>query len=339
MRKVFVSRSDKVHYPRIQPASDGPRPMWSVMIPAYESAEYLAKTLRSVLAQDPGPEAMQIEVVDDHSPKEDLGAVVQQIGKGRVSYYRKPANAGPIANFNTCIERSRGEWVHILHADDLVLPGFYDNLARTIATPHIGAAFCRCFWMDEDDHWTGISRLEARSAQVIPRWVDKIAVENHIPAPSIVVRRQAYEDLGGFDSRLPHTADWDMWKRIASSYPIWYEPAVLASYRVHSKSDTSRLMRTGANIQDIRRSIEFSRAYLPGADAERLTSLARVACANYAVATAKQMLRRGDISAAVAQSREALRTSCSVRLLIRIAKMALRDSVSRVLQTDRSPQS
>jgi glycosyltransferase involved in cell wall biosynthesis len=47
------------------------RPRWSVMIPTHNCARYLRETLTSVLAQDPGPDVMQIEVVDDHSTKDD----------------------------------------------------------------------------------------------------------------------------------------------------------------------------------------------------------------------------------------------------------------------------
>ncbi|MEQ9234992.1 MAG: glycosyltransferase [Coleofasciculus sp. E2-BRE-01] len=43
------------------------RPLWSVMIPTYNCAQYLRETLANVLAQDPGSEVMQIEVIDDHS--------------------------------------------------------------------------------------------------------------------------------------------------------------------------------------------------------------------------------------------------------------------------------
>ena len=60
------------------------RPLWSVMIPAYNCASYLRQTLASVLAQDPGPEQMQIEVVDDGSTKDDPESVVRETGKGRV---------------------------------------------------------------------------------------------------------------------------------------------------------------------------------------------------------------------------------------------------------------
>ena len=68
---------------------------------------------------------MQIEVVDDCSNKDDPEAVVKSLGRGRVEFHRKSKNAGPIANFNTCIERSRGRYVHILHGDDTVEDGYY----------------------------------------------------------------------------------------------------------------------------------------------------------------------------------------------------------------------
>jgi glycosyltransferase involved in cell wall biosynthesis len=54
--------------------------------PDYNCASYLRETLASVLAQDPGPEHMQIEVIDDCSTKDDPQAVVREMGMGRVSF-------------------------------------------------------------------------------------------------------------------------------------------------------------------------------------------------------------------------------------------------------------
>ena len=66
------------HSATILPITDeGKRPIWSVMIPTYNCANYLRETLASVLAQDPGADVMQIEVVDDHSTKDDPKAVVE----------------------------------------------------------------------------------------------------------------------------------------------------------------------------------------------------------------------------------------------------------------------
>src|SRR5690348_11057027 len=72
------------------------RPSWSVMIPTFNCAKYLRETLESVLAEDVGPEQMQIEVVDDCSDKDDPHAVVREIGRSRVLFHRKSLNEGAI---------------------------------------------------------------------------------------------------------------------------------------------------------------------------------------------------------------------------------------------------
>ena len=103
------------------------------MIPTYNSAPFLAETLTSVLAQDQGPEQMQIEVVDDAS-EDDPDEVVAAVGRGRVALPRQPNHSGQHHNLATCIRRSRGDIVHLLHGDDLVLPGFYAALERGFAS-------------------------------------------------------------------------------------------------------------------------------------------------------------------------------------------------------------
>ena len=120
------------------------------MIPTYNCGRYLEATLRSVLAQDPGPEAMQIEVVDDHSTADDPEEVVARLGGGRVAFHRQPENVGVVGNLNTCLQRSRGELVHLLHGDDYVLEGFYRTLDNDLREhPEAGAAYCRHVYVDE----------------------------------------------------------------------------------------------------------------------------------------------------------------------------------------------
>lgn len=139
--------------PSISPLAGGIRqPLWSVMIPNYNSGEYLRKTLESVLTQDAGPERMQIEVVDHCSTEGDPEKLVRDVCGNRVAFYRRPKNEGPIANFNACIQRSRGHLIHILHSDDYVLPGFYAEIER-LAELHADVALLatRCFLVDETD--------------------------------------------------------------------------------------------------------------------------------------------------------------------------------------------
>ncbi|MDV2992366.1 MAG: hypothetical protein N4J56_002020 [Chroococcidiopsis sp. SAG 2025] len=303
----------KLDVPEIAPVPIGTRrPFWSVMIPNYNSGRYLEQTLKSVLEQDPGIEEMEIEVVDDCSSKDNPEIVVKEIGKGRVSFFQQPHNVGATANFNTCIQRAKGQWVHILHSDDTVLPGFYSRLQHALELETtVGAAFYRYIYMDEEGNWQMLSPLERTIPGILQNWLEQISVRQLIEYPAIVVRRNVYENLGGFHSELFHAADWEMWKRIATYYPIWYEPQPLACYRFHSTSDTSRLIESAANIADTRRAIEISQSYLPGTIAAELSYQARENCAFKALNIARQMLSRNNIDAAIAQIREGIKSSQS----------------------------
>ena len=212
-----------MEYPAIEPVPEGlHRPFWSVMIPTYNRAKFLEKTLKSVFDQDPGPDEMQIEVVDNCSTEGNLEVVVKKVGKNRVSFYRQLRHVGISVNWNTCINRARGHLVHILHDDDIVLPGFYRHLGEAFQSEAaVGAAFCRCIYMDEESHWQSLSLLERKTPGILADWLERIAVVQRIQTPAVVVKRRVYEDLGGFCPELFYACDWEMWKRIAARYPVW----------------------------------------------------------------------------------------------------------------------
>lgn len=114
--KIFPMDMERIPEspPVIRPVEgNGSRPLWSVMIPVYNCSPYLPQTLKSILLQDPGPEQMQIEVVDDCSTDADVAQLVMQIGKGRIDYFCQPVNVGSLRNFETCLNRSRGKYIHL----------------------------------------------------------------------------------------------------------------------------------------------------------------------------------------------------------------------------------
>jgi glycosyltransferase involved in cell wall biosynthesis len=236
---------------RIPPVdSQVDRPFWSVMIPTYNCAKYLVKTLESVLEQDPGPAQMQVEVVDDVSTKDDPEAVVREIGKGRVLFFRQPTNVGPTPNFNVCLRRSRGHWVHILHGDDFVLPGFYAAM-RGMIDNHapLTLACSRFFFCDASAE---IETLSPRvtSLEEPSNDVSFLFGANRLGFAATVIKREFVEVHGGFQSALIHTADWEMWVRCISRGRGIMKNAPFAGYRVFGENHTSQLMRTGENVRD-----------------------------------------------------------------------------------------
>lgn len=294
------------------------RPLWSVMIPTYNCANYLGETLASILEQAPKTELMQIEVVDDCSLEDDPEVVVKEVGKGRVSFYRQQQNVGHVRNFNTCIQRSKGQLVHILHGDDLVQNGFYDRIQQLFERyAEIGAAYCRHIIVDEFGNWQQYSPLEQLESGILDNWLEKFASTNPLQPPSIVVRRSVYEQLGGFDSRISCCGeDWEMWLRIAAHYPIAYEVKPLAVYRSHSMSITGQCRRTGQNMRDLRKIVEISRSYLSPATYEFLSTQAKE---NWALWSIKwivpEMLLKGNIKIAFIQVQEVLKCSHSRKVL------------------------
>jgi len=330
---VTSSVVEPINYPAIAKViTEIDRPFWSVMIPAYNNTKYIEETLKSVLEQAPAPEVMQIEVVDDCSTEGDVEEIIQRVGKGRVDFYRQPKNLGLIANWNACIQRARGYWVHILHQDDIVMPGFYNRLQANLEKEtNIGAAFCRHSYIDKNSNWLFLSLLERETSGILSNWIELIATMQRVQFPAIVVRRSTYEELGGFCPQADSAADWEMWKRIAVHYPIWYEPQILACFRLHSASESSRLNTTGTNIADTRKAIEISQLYLPNKIAADLSAKAREYYAFDALSRARQMLGNQDLGGAIALIREGLKCSSSPQIMASLASLLTKPEANPLL--------
>lgn len=313
----------------ISPLPDGARPLWSVMIPTFDCARYLEATLRSLLAQAPGPEAMQIEVVDDQSTTDDPAEVVTRLGGGRVDFYRQSENVGVVANLNTCLQRSRGEVVHLLHGDDVVLDGFYRTLGdRLREHPEAGAAYCRHVYVDARGRRLEVAPLEPAASGILAEGARFLAAEQRIMTPCIVVRRSVYEQLGGFDDRLACAEDWEMWVRIAARFPVYYEERPLACYRLHDDSNTGRNLRSGLSLDHTRLAIDLFADYFEPAERRAVKRAAFSRYAESAVETAWNFQSQGDNAAARAQLRVAWRLERSPRTAARIARVFAR-SVAR----------
>ena len=287
------------------------------MIPTYNCASYLRSALESVLVQDPGATEMQIEVVDNHSVNDDPEAVVRSLAPGRVDFSRQARNVGHTRNFNACLDRSRGNFIHLLHGDDLVLPGFYARMGK-ILTDHreVAAAFCRYGVVNEHGEWLHSAPAQAPRSGILEGWFEEIAVGQCLQPPAMVVRRDVYEAIGGFDQRIQVCGDdWEMWTRIAAYGQVWYEASTLACYRVHTSSLSSENLRTGANMRDLRLVISINRELMSPDQAQQLTARALEVNAVAAVRRGLRLFDAGDGRAAFAQIREALRTSRSPRVL------------------------
>lgn len=240
------------------------RPQWSVMIPTHHCADLLAPTLRSVLSQAPGPETMQVEVVDDCSTADRPEDVVATVGRGRVDFFRQPRNLGIAGNFTSCLQRARGHYVHLLHGDDLVYPGLYERAGELLDRhPEVDAVVVGSEDVDETGAVVRPTIPLRPYRQIMDDFEHRIFSWNPLRAPAVIARRYVYEELGGFHPGLRYCADWDMWKRLAIRFTLLYEPDVFVGYRVHSRSDTARLGHSARQLREMIDSVLIGHHYLP----------------------------------------------------------------------------
>jgi len=239
----------------VPPVAEGvTRPFWSVIIPCYNAAQWLPESLGSVLQQDPGPDQMELMVVDDCSTAGDPEAVTRQLGGDRVRFVRQPKNVGKSRNFATGIAAASGHWIHILHADDRVDHGFYAEMRKVIeASPSAAAVFCESRYIDESGQQTGRTGVELPESGVIPEFASRLYVAQRIQTPSMVVCRSVYEQLGTFRHDLLLTEDWEMWLRIAVSFDVAFCVTTKADYRVFNANSSQRAILGGSWFADLKR--------------------------------------------------------------------------------------
>lgn len=318
--------------PPIKPLnSSNDRPLWSVMIPVFNCSDLLPQALQSVLMQSPGEEHMQIEVVDDASTDADVEGLVNELGKGRVNYFRQPKNVGSLKNFETCINRAKGQLVHILHGDDRVRTGYYQKIASLFQTyPQIGAAFCRYTTIDGKGNPLLDHHLEMPQPGILQNWLLKIAQKQRLQFCTITVKRDVYERLGGFYG-VHYGEDWEMWVRIAAHYPVAYTPEILAEYRMHSNSISSQSVVTAQNIQDIRWVINAIQQLIPQEIRKKAKKTASKHYAHYALIIANNLWHQTQNKKIThLQIKEALKLHTDIGMLYIAAKIYTKMLINRV---------
>ena len=307
-----------------------PRPELSIAIPTWQPRlDHLERAVASVVAQvAEGAADVEILLVDDASPDFDPHAFARRCAPAAITVLRADAHRGIAGNWNACLAAARGRWVHLLHQDDWVLPGFYAALTRGARDDaRIAAAFCAARYVEPDGReWT--PRLVPMTAPgVLADWQTHVFVRLAIQCSAIVVRRDVYETLGGFDPELRYALDWDMWRRIAARHPLWFHPEPLAAYRKHAESETARQAVDARHLAEMFDGIGRSAALLPASDAPRIVRRARFFAAVFAVENAVALARGGRLAAARRQLAVARRGSSRTTVAAALIAVVVRGGV------------
>jgi len=286
--------------PRITPRTAAGGVRFSVLLPTYEPDEKLVRAIRSVLAQALPVDTMQIAVIDDASRPGLVRELVSFADpEGRVEVVEHAARLGLCGNWNRALAMARGDLIHLLHQDDYILPGFYERMEAAFRqAPGIGMAFCRSKFVDAEDRPLRTASRQQWRPGILANWLPTIAERQRIQTPSVVVARRTYEIVGGYRPELQLALDWEMWVRIAATWPVWYEPRPLAAYRRHAANETSRLKASGVAWADVARAIRINAESVPLAIRTRVLAASVRWYVSSAMRTAERQIRQGGFAKA-----------------------------------------
>lgn len=206
----------------------------SVIIPAYNKAEYTRRTVDSVLAQT-YPD-IEIIVVDDGSS--DTTAQVMTQYAQRINFVRK-ANGGCCSARNEGIRRCTGNYVVFLDCDDLLCP---EKVERCIdyleKNPRFGFVYTGAYFIDEHDKIVGqYAHPQSREGLI----TSKLILGNFICNSTVLVKRPILEKAGFFDEKIFTPADWDMWLRLSEIAQAGFLQEPLTKYRIADNYIFNRL--------------------------------------------------------------------------------------------------
>lgn len=218
--------------------ADKAAPTASVVIPAYNAAKYLETAVSSALGQSFAD--LEIIVVDDGST-DDTPNVIASFGD-RIRPVRRE-NGGVAEALNTGIGIARGRYVSLLAADDVLAPDATETCVALLeADPDAGFVHGAAYEIDERGEILN-SRIRRGKDVVTERpreAVKRLLRGNTVVCSSVMIRKSALDEVGGFRQECMPGEDWEMWLRLAARYNVIYTRSILAKYRIHDQSLTAK---------------------------------------------------------------------------------------------------
>ena len=215
-------------------------PLVTIGVASFNNAPYLLETLNSI--RDMDYPYLQIVVVDDASRDSSVDIInqwKQENPQLDITFFAHEVNRGICRVLNQVLEISEGEFFAYVGSDDILLPNRIRQQveAFTRLDASYGVVYGDIAYMDSTGQPlpSPADLTDPHSGQV---FMDILRV-NFVAAMSALVRRSCFDRVGLYDESLSYE-DWDIWLRLAREYQFLRVPGVVARYRIHQGSSTSR---------------------------------------------------------------------------------------------------
>ena len=194
------------------------QPLFSVIVPTYNQADYLPEALESLLHQSYGN--WEAVVVNDGSTDNTVDVLKNYMDKDRRIQVVNKTNGGVASALNEGIRNARGEWICWLSSDDMFEPDKLEVHVQAVReNPEIRFFHTNYFIFDEvlgskrvlvDDPRDFVAPVEFQVLHFFDR--------NCVNGISVAIHREVFDKVGFFNETYRYGQDFDMWLRINARY-------------------------------------------------------------------------------------------------------------------------
>jgi len=205
---------------------NGRDPVISVLMPAYNSIQYIESAVASIL--DQSWKDFELLVCDDGS-SDGTYDYLTSIKDPRVRLYRNTSNKGIVRTLNFLLENARGNYIARMDADDISVRGrFEKQVAFLEANPTVGVVGSWLLVLGTERVWEYPEEdFDIRIAMLF---------ESPFAHPAVMVRRSVMQPYG---LDFQHAEDYELWTRLSESTRFHNLPEALLEYRVHTSQISS----------------------------------------------------------------------------------------------------
>lgn len=207
----------------------------SVIIPCYNSAKFIRKTINSVFGQT--YKDYEILVIDDGSTDETRNILGSYLPNIKILTHPNNSNLGVGASMNLGVRESKGDLIAFLDHDDLWYPSKLSEQVKIFDKyPDVGLVYTNVSVIDENDN--KLFEIYTNTFCELNKPEELLLKCYIMTVSSAMVRRTLFEEIGLFRADI-QSADHDMWLRMIERTRFFYLPKCLASHRKHPSQLTS----------------------------------------------------------------------------------------------------
>jgi len=246
----------------------------SIVMSTYNHAPYVGEAIESVFAQSHGN--IEFLITDDGSSDGSVDEI-SKFRDSRIIFVPSTSNRGACTATNELIAKARGRYICVMNSDDIWCSPekIRDQLRILRERPEVGATFGRARFIDM--HGAPINKASLPYGRIfdqvnIPiarqQWLEQFFMHgNCLCHPTVMIRKECYERLGGYRNTLRQVPDFDMWIRLARHHEIHVSQEELVSFRILPGQNASS--PTSANrIRDINENHLLRRKFFEGMEDE-----------------------------------------------------------------------